>query len=286
MSEAYTLTRDQLETVLRSTYAAGEQAGESPLSAAGDERRFRRAIDAAVARAAEYTARKPTNETTPDAVEAAIASLVNVLVNEYSHTSETASALDVCIGSLRHARRAERARHAEEVARLEARVAKLADCARNVADERDSLRDQLRRVEGERDALAVRMDLPASQLLMVGSELCGDGKIDPNDHRDPRWTPTLQRAAEVMRELTARRALDADVMACAERCRDTLIGPPGMPVEDYPLAPEALAARRILAALDSHECPECHMPGHHKMSCSRGGSTGARVSVSPREGGE
>lgn len=117
------------------------------------------------------------------------------------------------------------------------------------------LRDRLREVEGERDrvqraneTLAVRMDLPASQLLMVGSELCGDGKIDPNDHRDPRWTPTLQRAAEVMRELTARRALDADVMACAERCRDTLIGPPGMPVEDYPLAPEALAARRILAA--------------------------------------
>lgn len=57
MSETYTLTRDQLETVLRSTYAAGEQAGESPLSAAGDERRFRRTIDAAVARAAEYTAR-------------------------------------------------------------------------------------------------------------------------------------------------------------------------------------------------------------------------------------
>ena len=122
MSETYTLTRDQLETVLRSTYAAGEQAGESPLSAAGDERRFRRAIDVAVARAAEYTARKPTSETTPDAVEQAIANLVNVLVSECSHTSETASALDVCIGNLRHAHRAERARHAEEVAALRAQL--------------------------------------------------------------------------------------------------------------------------------------------------------------------
>src|SRR5690554_1799844 len=87
---------------------------------------------------------------------------------------------------------AERQRHAGEVAML---------------------KEQLRRVEGERDTLAVRMDLPASQLLMVGSELCGDGKIDPNDHRDPRWTPTLQQAAKVTRELAARRALDADVRA-------------------------------------------------------------------------
>ena len=57
MSETYVLTREQLETVLRSTYAAGEQAGESPLSAARAERRFRRAIDAEVERASEYTAR-------------------------------------------------------------------------------------------------------------------------------------------------------------------------------------------------------------------------------------
>lgn len=57
MSETYVLTREQLETVLRSTYAAGEHAGECPLSAARAERRFRRAIDAEVARAAEYTAR-------------------------------------------------------------------------------------------------------------------------------------------------------------------------------------------------------------------------------------
>src|SRR5690606_11334472 len=160
---------------------------------------------------------------------------------------------------------AERARHAEEVS---------------------ALRDQLRKVEGERDALAVRMDLPASQLLMVGSELCGDGKIDPNDHRDPRWTPTLQQAAKVMRELTSLRALLPDVRACAEYCRNMIGPPPGIPVEDYPLPPVALAARRILAALDSHECPECHMVERCKMSCSRGGSKGARVSVSPREGGE
>src|SRR5690606_28686184 len=112
---------------------------------------------------------------------------------------------------------AERARHAEEVARL--RDVHL-DETRALDDLRlkeiASLRDQLRKVEGERDALAVRMDLPASQLLMVGSELCGDGKIDPNDHRDPRWTPTLQQAAKVMRELTSLRALLPDVRACAE----------------------------------------------------------------------
>src|SRR5690606_33164181 len=56
-------------------------------------------------------------------------------------------------------------------------------------------------------------------------ELCGDGKIDPNDHRDPRWTPTLQQAAKVMRELTSLRALLPDVRACAEYCRN-MIGPP------------------------------------------------------------
>src|SRR5690606_3458199 len=59
-----------------------------------------------------------------------------------------------------------------------------------------------------------------------------------------------------------------------------------MPVEDYPLPPVALAARRILAALDSHECPQCHLDGAHKMSCSRGGSKGARACASLREGGE
>lgn len=49
-------------------------------------------------------------------------------------------------------------------------------------------------------------------------------------------------------ELGERRALDADVVACAEQCRNILIGHPGMPAEDMPLAPCALAARRILAA--------------------------------------
>lgn len=70
------------------------------------------------------------------------------------------------------------------------------------------------------------------------------------------------RHAEEVAELKARcgphemlfsslRSLLPDVRACAEYCRNILIGPPGMPVEDYPLAPVALAARRILAALDS-----------------------------------
>ena len=65
MSETYVLTREQLETVLRSTYAAGEHAGECPLSAARAERRFRRAIDAEVARAAEYTARTNDRRNNP-----------------------------------------------------------------------------------------------------------------------------------------------------------------------------------------------------------------------------
>jgi len=76
---------------------------------------------------------------------------------------------------------------------------------------------------------------------MVGSELFGDGKIDPNDHRDPRWTPALQQAAKVMRELTSLRSLLPDVRACAEY----VIG-------EFPENhPAALAGSRILAALDS-----------------------------------
>lgn len=145
---------------------------------------------------------------------------------------------------------AERQRHAEEVAGLRAQRAEAVDKLQDV-------RDQLRRVEGERDELRHKLQWAVNER---------------NDLRE---------------DLTARRALDADVRVCAERCRDTLIGPPGMPVEDYPLAPEALAARRLLAANFLREpCPECHMVERCKMSCSRGGSKGARISASLREGGE
>lgn len=150
MSETYTLTRDQLETVLRSTYAAGEQAGESPLSAAGDERRFRRTIDAAVARAAEYTARKPTNETTPDAV-AMLQWMHACVVHSENHGDVPRIGSDEVLAVLR-ATQDERARHAEEVARL--RDVHL-DETRALDDLRlkeiASLRDQLRRTEGARD---------------------------------------------------------------------------------------------------------------------------------------
>lgn len=44
-------------------------------------------------------------------------------------------------------------------------------------------------------------DLITSQLLMVGSEICGDPKLDPKDHRDPRWTPTLEEAAKLRAEV-------------------------------------------------------------------------------------
>jgi len=316
------------------------------------------------------------DETTPDAVEQAIAHLVNVLVSECSHTSETASALDVCIGNLRHAHHAERARHAEEVAeerRLkelkrqetvslqgavrklmdqleaeEARVAKLADCARNVADDRDSLRDQLhqatelvsvleerldafedtepdaracaewvidipqygdtrqaarrylsgvanrtatrlhrdvetlrdqlRKVEGERDVSRRQCGELHEHLALIvryfeEETSAGDGiaeqhyagyqlakivlaRTAPNEaawetamvefaqlQERASHVPGLSAALDEARhELDARRALDADVRACAEYCRNILIGPPGIP---------ALAARRILAAIDS-----------------------------------
>ena len=37
-------------------------------------------------------------------------------------------------------------------------------------------------------------DLRSSQLLMVGSQLAGDPKMDHCDRGDPRWTPTLHEA--------------------------------------------------------------------------------------------
>ncbi len=42
---------------------------------------------------------------------------------------------------------------------------------------------------------------------------------------------------------------------------------------------ELVEAMSAPAAEDGHACPECHMVERCKMSCSRGGSKGARVSV-------
>ncbi len=159
MSETYTLTRDQLETVLRSTYAAGEQAGESPLSAAGDERRFRRAIDAAVARAAEYTARKPTNETTPDAVERQYQDIdgnpCDLATLCRREPGWAANRIDTLL--------AERARHAEEL--------------RKVEGERDAERKHA--TEMEERALDLVRDLRLAQVeLHALRSLLPDGGTD------------------------------------------------------------------------------------------------------------
>lgn len=47
-------------------------------------------------------------------------------------------------------------------------------------------------------------DIRCAQLLAVGSVLCGDDKGEANDH--PRWTPTLDQARALVRELAEARA--------------------------------------------------------------------------------
>lgn len=58
----------------------------------------------------------------------------------------------------------------------------------------DTLRTRVEAAERERD-------LTSSQLMMVASEICGDRKLDPQDHRDPRWTPILKEAANLRAEV-------------------------------------------------------------------------------------
>jgi len=45
--------------------------------------------------------------------------------------------------------------------------------------------------------------LRCAQLAMLGSEICGDPKLDPDDFGDPRWTPAL-REARALRERAQR----------------------------------------------------------------------------------
>lgn len=56
---------------------------------------------------------------------------------------------------------------------------------------------ELVRLRARAEAAERERDLTTSQLLMVGSEICGDPKLDPKDHRDPRWTSTLEEAAKL-----------------------------------------------------------------------------------------
>lgn len=59
------------------------------------------------------------------------------------------------------------------------------------------LREMVQTLTRERDEARDHRDLATEQLLMVGSEIGGDPKLDPKDHRDPRWTPTLEEAAKL-----------------------------------------------------------------------------------------
>jgi hypothetical protein len=95
-------------------------------------------------------------------------------------------------------------------------------------DWRTRARDEARRA----DAAEANAALRSAMLLMVGSEICADPKIDARDHGDPRWTPTLLAACELRRradaaeaERDALRALLSDLaheMHCAadDRLRD------------------------------------------------------------------
>ena len=62
-------------------------------------------------------------------------------------------------------------------------------------------------LRGELAEANCNADLRGAQLLMVGSELCGDPKIDPADLGDPRNTPTLREAARMRAELDRVRSL-------------------------------------------------------------------------------
>ena len=125
------------------------------------------------------------DETTPDAVEM-LRSLIGTCCSLGSWMTVER------LRGIRSALLAERARHAEEVA---------------------ALRDQLRKVEGERDE--------ARQLAI-------------------QWR---QRAVLAEQERDCLRALLPDVRACAEYCENR-----SCPFEPGPVG---IAARRILAALDS-----------------------------------
>lgn len=60
--------------------------------------------------------------------------------------------------------------------------------------ENASLLARVEQAERERDDANARRDLACAALLMVGSELCGDPKIDPEDRGDARWSHTLREA--------------------------------------------------------------------------------------------
>lgn len=78
-------------------------------------------------------------------------------------------------------------------------------------------RQEIERLTRERDEARAEGDLAHAKLLMIGSELARDRKIDPHDRRDPRWSPTLAEAAQVRAERDEARARVAELEAQAKR---------------------------------------------------------------------
>lgn len=67
-------------------------------------------------------------------------------------------------------------------------------------DHETRARAETARLRAEVEDWKRQLDLKSAQLQMVGSELCADPKIDPEDRGDPRNTPTLRKAAELRQQ--------------------------------------------------------------------------------------
>lgn len=150
---------------------------------------------------------------------------------------------------------AERQRHAEEVAELREQTQRWrSDALANtragrpllsqLAEERDSLRGQLRRVEGERDEALEESkgwQRTASSLESRLLEL-ESYKRGLEQRKLLEGLPLPQNVVDDLAELTALRAHDADVRVCAEWVTEQLVERGHIP------AVAAGAAERLLAA--------------------------------------
>lgn len=81
-----------------------------------------------------------------------------------------------------------------------------------VTAERDALAARVAELETDLADARERWGVSSAALLMVGAELAGDPKIDPEGRADPRWTPTLAYAGRCRKErdLLAGRVQDAE----------------------------------------------------------------------------
>lgn len=72
----------------------------------------------------------------------------------------------------------------------------------------------------ENSGLRAENELRGAQLLMVGSELAADPKLDPVDKSDPRWTPTLELAANLRADNERLKKQCAELQEIALRVKD------------------------------------------------------------------